>query len=556
MRILAITRGAPPFKDVVSVGSAIRAFSMLKYFKKAGAECYFVSGGNELNGLDRQIEGIEIIPFYMDGEIQDILGALQPDTIIVNVYELLPYLPENSETIVILDLFAHRFLEAFYENVDLSTDLFLKIDSLRKADYFVVSNTRQRDFVFSLLLISGIVDSISRVLVVPHLLPDYFIERRIPSEPVFIAGGFNWPWQNDREYIETLLTILESKGSGELRLYGGSFPIKSRTDHVNLPIKNSPCLKIMGSIPYEKLLREYSEASCGLLCFEKNLERYFSFNFRAADYLSCGVPVIVSDFMQISELVRRYDAGWVIRDREEFKDVVEKIISDAVIISEKSDNAMVLAGQEFAPAKNMEGIFQFVKNARKPERREGLLSGLIRIVDRYVKEGVEHSNIIRELRRLEAESIRLAERIVAKDQEILRLNNEKTEVVRENGWVKDELKRVKEESERLKDEILRLKNERDRFEREAEDLKSRVFELSRKVGFLEDEKVRMSNDISIKEDEILRLKNEIVEHKRSILTYESEIQKRDILIVELRKKEAELEGIKSLPMYKLYKKVF
>jgi hypothetical protein len=68
------------------------------------------------------------------------------------------------------------FLEAFYERVDITTDLFLRLDILRRADYFIALNSRQRDFVYSLLMLSGIQDCISRVLTVPHIATGIQIE--------------------------------------------------------------------------------------------------------------------------------------------------------------------------------------------------------------------------------------------------------------------------------------------------------------------------------------------------------------------------------------------
>ena len=556
LRIVAITRGAPPISQMITVGSAIRAFNFLSHFKKSGFECFFVSGGNELQGVDRVIDGMNIVPFFADREIPNILDAIQPDFILINVSELVQYIPENTRSFVILDLFAHRFLEAFYERVDITTDLFLRLDILRRADYFIVQNSRQRDFVYSLLMLSGIQDCISRVLTVPHIATGIQIERKIQEGPIFIAGGYHWPWADDLEYIDTLVRILEEQGNGVLRIYGGRFAIDSRADEVERKYRKSPRTMEMGVMPYDALLRSYSEASAGIVCFSPNLERHFSFNFRAADYLSCGVPIIVNDYMPISELVKRYDAGWVIKGLSDFEDVARKVMSDNESLTHKSDNAMILSAQEFAPSRYMETLLNMLKSPSKKTTRENLIGGLIRIVDRYVKEGIENSDMLREIKKLEAENIRLSERLVTRDSEILRLNNEKTEMLRKSGWLSDEVKRLSDEVSRLRDEILRLRNEKDRLDKEIAEANAKITELYRENGFLKDENVRLMGEKNSRDDDIIRLKNEIIEMKKAILNLESEIQKRDTMIGELRKKEAELEGIKSLPMYRLYKKVF
>jgi chromosome segregation ATPase len=212
--------------------------------------------------------------------------------------------------------------------------------------------------------------------------------------------------------------------------------------------------------------------------------------------------------------------------------------------------------QEFDVTKCMEAVVNVMNNPRRLKKVDGLINNLIKIVDRYVKEGIEQADLLNAVKRLEVENTRLAERIASKDSEILRLNNEKTEILRESGWLKDEVKRLNDEILRLKDELLRVRTEKERLERENGELNAKVTELMRKNGFLEDEKVRLTNEINVRSDEILKIKNEILELKKSISTLESEIQKRDQIIQDLKKKEAELEGIKSLPLYKLYKKVF
>jgi len=556
LRIIAITRGAPPTGQVITVGSAIRAFNFLSHFKRSGFECYFISGGNELKGVDEVVDGINIVPFFADREIPNILNALQPDFILVNVSELVQYIPEDTGAYVVLDLFAHRFLEAFYERVDITADLFLRLDMLTRADYFIVQNSRQRDFVYSLLMLSGIQDSINRVLTVPHFATGIQIERKIQKEPVFIAGGYHWPWADDLEYIDTLVRILEEQGNGILRIYGGRFAIDSRANDVERKYRKSPRIMEMGVMPYDSLLKSYSEASAGVVCFSQNLERHFSFNFRAADYLSCGVPVIVNDYMPIGELIKRYDAGWVVKGLSDFEEVIKRIISDVEEVAHKSDNAMILSAQEFNPSRYMDMLLNVLKSPSKKTVRENLIKGLIRIVDRYVREGVENSNMLREIKKLEAENIRLSERLVTRDMEILRLNNEKTEILRKSGWLEDEVKRLSDEVNRMNSEIMVLRNEKDRLNREVAEANAKITELYRENGIIKDENGRLMSEKNSRDDEIIRLKNEIVEVKRAMVNLESEIQKRDAIINELRKKEAELEGIKSLPMYKLYKKVF
>ncbi|MCX7959096.1 MAG: hypothetical protein N3B13_08625, partial [Deltaproteobacteria bacterium] len=341
MRILAITRGAPPLEDVITVGSAIRAYNYLSFLKKSGAECYFVSGAQELKGIGGDKEGIQMVPFASDYEIPYIISTLQPDFIIVCVSELIQFLPDDLKTVVILDLFAHRFTESLFENVDLTVDIFQRLDALRKADYFVVSSSRQKDFICSLLILAGLTDTLNRVVVVPQIIHHRSLERKIPGEPVFVSGGFNWPWADDRAYINLLSNILEKSGRGEVRIYGGKFVLESRSEDREYGYRESSRIRFMGLLPYTKLLSDYSGATAGILCFEKNIERYFSYNFRATDYLFSGLPVIVNDYMHISELIRKYDAGWVVKGIPDFEETVERIISD----NELEDAGRLVVGQ-------------------------------------------------------------------------------------------------------------------------------------------------------------------------------------------------------------------
>ena len=75
-----------------------------------------------------------------------------------------------------------------------------------------------------------------------------------------------------------------------------------------------------------------------------NLERELAFTTRTIEYLWAGLPVIYNNFSEISEYIKKYNAGWCIdpEDPNELAAILNEILADPHQLIELSMNAQKL----------------------------------------------------------------------------------------------------------------------------------------------------------------------------------------------------------------------
>ena len=69
--------------------------------------------------------------------------------------------------------------------------------------------------------------------------------------------------------------------------------------------------------PYHEMLQYTLSADCGL-SLDKPLSPNYKFSLpnKVFDYIKCGLPLVVSDVVEVQKVVRRYDLGEVIVDHQ------------------------------------------------------------------------------------------------------------------------------------------------------------------------------------------------------------------------------------------------
>ena len=287
---------------------------------------------------------------FSPAELKERCREQQPDIIIVTQANLVLTLAPLGIPVV-FDLFAHRLMEAHFEEQNTNTTMEI-VYALRQSHVILVSNDRQRWSWLGILSMLGLVPNHRSILVVP--LSAQISEKRTPTE-VFrlVGGGMWWPWQNPWPSLNRALDVLERKGTGEICWYG-----------VGNPSVQHPRLRYMGRTSHHAFRRGLLSASAAFDWMEHNVEREFAIAFRHMDYLGCGLPILTGTYSPLKGVLQ--GAGWISDDIE---GVLEKIIDNPEVLYQASKEAYACA-QQFSVEKTLHSLQAWLSDPHCLEWRE------------------------------------------------------------------------------------------------------------------------------------------------------------------------------------------
>ena len=293
MRILIVHHGRLPGGDQPVTGGALRAWHHGEALRDAGHEVHLLCRAQDMPG-----------GFASPADLVRRAMAMRPDRVIAVQPEDAPAL-RALDTPLCVDLYAPRLLEAPFEG-RLAEEATTTLRALAAGDVFLVSNPRQRMAWLGLMALAGLDVRTDPTRLVPLVAPDV-ARRRGPREPLLVAGGAAWPWQDPVPGLEAALAVLDARGEGRIVWYGGAPLLGETAAGWRLP--EHPRLEAAGWVGRDHLLQAYASATLALDWMQPNPERRLAFSFRHADYLGCGLPILTGPDTALTDLLG--DAGWV-----------------------------------------------------------------------------------------------------------------------------------------------------------------------------------------------------------------------------------------------------
>ena len=139
------------------------------------------------------------------------------------------------------------------------------------------------------------------------------------------------------QYIEVAVLVII--GEGDL-----SEQLRQRVVEKNLGAR----VKFLGRIPFDELFAYTSTADLGLTLEENlGLSYYYSLPNKLFDYIQAQVPVIASDFPEISKIIDYYQIGCTLKDRKpfQFAELINRIFNDPSLYAAWKSN-LEKAGEE------------------------------------------------------------------------------------------------------------------------------------------------------------------------------------------------------------------
>ena len=154
---------------------------------------------------------------------------------------------------------------------------------------------------------------------------------------IFLYQGLLAPGRGVSLLIEAFSKMSEHHlvfmGYGELE----TFVRKATTKNANI--------HFMTAVPPDELWRYTIDADVGISLIEDKCKSYYlSLPNKVFEYLSCGLPAIVSNFPEVERLVGQYDCGWNIApDERELRSLVKNLTREAVIAKAVNTKKTILA---------------------------------------------------------------------------------------------------------------------------------------------------------------------------------------------------------------------
>lgn len=368
MKFLIFATDVTPLPGVPTSGTALRTWGISEGLKAKGHEVHVSVPKSALKGFCRSKSFVEkrehlqnavaqMEQLAFDTERQHhLVSEIQPDVIICGHWPAMALRLKPSQSLIV-DLAGPHLLERHYQGSGQHLNAMLgKLSVIATADYFLVSGPSQERYFQSFMVRSGKRELSARTATVVMPMDPKLPRRgkRLPDFPTCVFGGVFLPWQDPSWALRKLVTELESRDAGHLKLIGGKHPHydvdEGQYRALFDELSSSARVSLLPMLPREKFSKELSTADVALDLMQWNLERELAVTIRTTSYLWSGVPVIYNDYADLSEHIRNYDAGWTLSpgDEQQLSSIFGEIFNNKDLVNRKGQNAQKLARDLFS----------------------------------------------------------------------------------------------------------------------------------------------------------------------------------------------------------------
>lgn len=389
MKILVFCSDLLPLPGLPTSGGGLRCWQMIQSLKAAGHEVVASMPLFTFHGRRwREHAPAEYVETsWSPGDQDRLVAEHRPDAILFTSTWIVDQLQKPFAGLRIYDLDGPQLLEMHYKtDLDPVASPHAKIQKLAQADFVFCAGQRQRFYFWPFLMLAGLpIESLSQIPVIPVALMDPPPAHSHPERvEVIVAGGF-YPWQDPRIGLEVLGRVAGDYAPQKLRVrvIGSSHGVTGEDDRrynaIRSQLERLPNVEFLDFVAHEQLTQLCQNASFAFELHARNPERELAVTTRTVDALWSGLPVLYNDFGELSDLIRSYDAGWVVdpEDAGAVESALRSILDGGGDLQAKSRNAQRLASDKFVGVKPAEPLIQFLENParRAPEQPAAILSG-------------------------------------------------------------------------------------------------------------------------------------------------------------------------------------
>ena len=484
MRVVITHHGQLSKPDRPVTGGALRAAQHAAVLEAAGHDVHLLTRFQDSPSGFRSL-----------ADLRARVTALAPDRIVCVQPEDAPALAGLSIPVAV-DLYAPRIVEASFEGT-LGPTTAMIFAALEAGDVFLTSNPRQQWSLRSLLALAGFDPRNDPTRLVPLAAPQGVSSVAPPDEPLFVAGGARWPWQDPIPALERVLAHLDRRGVGQVVWYGGA-PLIGRTDG-GWSLPEHPRLATPGWLPYPDLLAAYSGATAAIDWQGDHPERRLALSFRHVDYLGAGLPVLTGPDSALVDVLG--SAGIATPDIEGALDVV---LDEPDRLQQLRAAAKALATGDFHPDRCGAALLDWIERGTCHVQNPGPLSeqaALIREAERATARA-EAADDARKRAEAEVDDKR------TENQSLTAQIHTLTDTLARQTRALDEVAGFKREAiALLGNEQVRAQRSADELTRENGLLRADIEKKSAELRAMDDLRARLENDLTNLRAELERLRS-------------------------------------------------
>lgn len=307
-----------------------------------------------------------------EAEMGDFVAAEAPAVVVVTNSNQWDNLRPEPGVRYVVDLFAPKMLElAFHEDhADREEALDRlrqrKLRAFRGADAFIVNGPKKVPYFLAWLLHAG--RDIGSTPLEPVFMgvPAYFRDRDPGRDETRLAvAGYLQGWSLPGPWLERVVSRLEPPRvtlQVALPVHWGQ-PSRELGREKMRALFGRPGVRVHDAMRFTAFQEFMATIDVAIDLFAHTLEREYAVITRSVVAIACGVPVVHPPFTEVSPLIARYDAGWLVDpdDLTALDAVLEEILGRPDAVAAKAANARRLWREVIDPAVAVQPLARIVE---------------------------------------------------------------------------------------------------------------------------------------------------------------------------------------------------
>ena len=386
-RILIFCQDIPPTWGHPTAGGGVRCWGLASGLENQGHDVVISVPRTNVRVPGAPREAVEIS--HNPGELLPVVRDVDPDIVLSIQWSLASNL-EELEVPLIIDLYGPLLIEnLYYSSVHWESLVARKMRALYLGDYFLCGSQRQLAYFLPWLLQAGLTLDDAPIAVSPLTMPPRkHVSNQPGDEPHFVAAGIFWPWQNPSSALLSLLKTLDDLGRGVLTIVGGPHPqwkqgvFPGKAPEWPVELLEHPRVRHRELMAWDDLAELLGTAHYGVDLSLPNIERFLAAPTRVYHYLWSGLPVLLSEYLELAPVVTSAGAGWAV-DPTDHQSVVDAVLSAVDSLSswdQMSRQAMPLVSDWNSEPRQ---LFEFCaapsKRTRNPSLEQRMVTELVNV---------------------------------------------------------------------------------------------------------------------------------------------------------------------------------